>query len=223
MRTDFIFLGPLKVELTEQENKEADKRIVEFCSHMGVEGQSEAYLKEKRNAHKPMVDIYVGKKAEEFVAKAFGIPYTMIDYEVRVGKSKGWHPDFFDNWHVKGCTEKVVELIQRARGVEDKSWTFQVSNVDENGGTDPLLTNNFTKTQYIFFVYMQHPEDSVGYIELICPWRYIDGCTNHLLENPIYEHLKKIKKCVYLSTMAKYFKMHPERISRELIDYRELT
>jgi hypothetical protein len=178
----------IKIQFSEEENREINLKITDFVKHMKNKGASTDYYKSYRKAVKPSRDILLGKKGEFFAAKALNIELTNIDLEIRRGNKKGWVPDLSVgeiNYHVKTCNKRGLEFCG------DYSWTFQVANIKIGGGTDDLFKSK--ENNFIVLVYMEDVYSRYGVIKCILPWEKIKP----KLRDPISSRLKGLKLCLY--------------------------
>lgn len=183
----------LKVDISEELNNEINREIQVFVDAMSEKKQSVEYYTKNRSvkADKAIEDIFLGKKAEYFVAIGLeqycGIPYVKPDLSIRKGKKKGWDADLVlpeVNMHVKACSDKTVKFCK------DYSWTFQYSNKSGKNGKDQIFEEN---KDIVALVYLPNHLSNSGEIKVISYWKDL---INHL-RDPLKPTLIGMKKCLY--------------------------
>lgn len=180
-----------------------------FANRMCSRGQSAFYYKSQRNARDPEYDIAVGKYGEMaaayLMAKHFGFPVVMPDFEVRKGRGKGWECDLpyanhslcFPNCHVKTCDKKSRDYVRKNSG-DEYSWTFQYANKSTSGGTDSLFSEQETD-DIVLFLYLEDLESRKVELVASAPWSIVRAN----LKDPISYRLKGLKKCAYYRDLVK--------------------
>jgi len=202
---------PIVVEFTDEENYIINQRIKKFADKMK---HSHEYYATKRNV-KPEVaykNNLFGKKGEFFARDVFytHFKYPIIEPDLQVYDEdvKSFSEDLpfgrkyanLPNVHIKTCDSSRFNY-EDSRG---KSWTFQLKNNDNAGGTDPILIKKANPTDLVAFIYMEGWHSKIGIIEAIIPLNVLTNKSNELIEKPVSGLYKDIKRCVYLDTLYKH-------------------
>lgn len=183
----------LKIDITEDLNNQINKKIQIFVDAMSEKKQSVDYYTKNRSvkAEKAMEDIFLGKKAEFFVAIGLqrwcGMAYVEPDLTIRTGRKKGWDVDLTlkdYNLHVKACSDKTVKYCK------DFSWTFQYSNKSGKNGKDKIFEE---EKDVVALVYLPNHLSDVGEIKVISYWKDL----SKYLRDPLKPTLIGMKKCLY--------------------------
>ncbi len=195
-----------EISFTEEYNDIINNTIAEFADMLHQKGQSAEHYVKNRSAPDKKVyhDIFLGKKAEYFVAEymhqTYNLPLLKPDLEIREGKKKGWYPDLpysQEDWllpdiHVKSCNQGTVDLHKTHRGYPDYSWTFQYSNSRGRGGQDELFKLEDTNC-LLALVFMDNELSHRGTIKVVAPWVVL----KNYLDDPLIDWFKGKKLCLY--------------------------
>lgn len=176
-------------------------QITNFTQHMCGDGQSKEYYERRRNAHRAIDNIKIGKYGEfaaNYILSSLGLPSISIDCEIRHGKNKQWQCDLpysdinldYPNCHVKTCDDHSYNYVG------DYSWTFQLSNVNGNGGTDKLFKPEFEQ-DIVIMIYVTTLQNPVVKLCASSPFYLLKP----KMREPIAGHLKGLKACVYYKNL----------------------
>lgn len=176
-------------------------------AHADQMKSSSSHYKSMRNATKAREDIYKGK-CGEYVGSAFfadkNFPEVKPDVKIYAVKDKTFSPDLFfgkvdkrfPDCGVKTCTEDTLDFMERSTGERQKTWTFQLNDVDKRNGRDSLFKKTGS-SEPILFVYV---DDTLCSAEVVAsaPWAKVYP----LLRDPVSPRLKGIKKCLYMNDLV---------------------
>lgn len=203
-----IIIYEKEFSIGEKTRNEFICRINEFSEKMDAKNQSTEYWQNNRNTNKKKakMDNKIGKHGElglyVYLLNRCNFPKVSVDrmLEVREGYNKEWDPDLpfneqddrYPNCHVKTCDERTKNLVKK---LNDKySWSLQYANKSGKGGKDPLFSG---KLDDDVMMLMYTPFYGSEQFTLIAssPW----GELRPLLKDPVLDHLKGIKKCLYFN------------------------
>jgi hypothetical protein len=188
----------ITVQLSDENNTRINDDINNFVHALRCRGQSIDYYEKKRDVSKDtaIIDSLLGKKGEFFASWGlhydFKIPLLKPDLRIYTKKDKSWDCDLLYEkddtkigFHVKTCNLWGLKFCK------DFSWTFQLRNRDNSGGTDAIFQPSVN--DFVVLVYVNEYSHNVGMIKAILPVEKV-LC---LLKDPIMEKHRGFKKCIY--------------------------
>jgi hypothetical protein len=194
-----IIIHNARMNPTESYFNEDVPKIEEYLN--GMDPSHELWSENRATTlTKARSDSKCGKISEVFVdyflKEFYGFPGGGVDYEIRVGKNKGWvsdlkykeYPDF--NFAVKGCPRLFDKKY---------SWVFQASNKNGRGGKDPIICKN--NKEICFFVINLSFDDIQPHSEV----RVFASAPIYMIydifKDPILMKHRGLKKCIYLQDL----------------------
>lgn len=177
------------VELSEDVSRDIERKCKQFAEDSDIE-----YYLRHRNANEKKVryQIFQGKLAEYVVAHllhdSFNFPFVEPDIRVYDGADKSWDADL----PYGTAYNTFYDIHVKTSVFDDVSWTFQLKNAYENGGTDKEF---YSDQPHVYALVVINKSKGSS----ICATVYftISSFLKPFLRDPVSNRLKGLKQVIY--------------------------